>query len=216
MKHTKYIIGLLALLATFTASATVIVSYSDDNFFALGSTNKANQLSYAVVSQRSANGGAPAIRALNAGSAMATAVVQFYKVTAQATVTHTNSTTTLFVNNTNGFSSGASDVIIIRHNADDSYEKRILQSSGQSASTNLSVTVAPVGTVVPGDQIYRCSTTTAEKALAGTIFWGASTNTLSAGGAPIYVGQPGLPLLLEINSSGSDASINVVAGDYVR
>lgn len=214
MKSIKYTIGLLALLATFTATATNLPQLPPFEIpsWTVSSTNKHGTLSYAIVSSRSPNGGAPVVKYLNAGSDLATASVQFYLITAEATVTYTNSTTTLFVNNTNGFSSG-SDVIIIKHQNDDSYEKRILTSN--TGATNLILTVAPMGVTVPGDKVYRCTTTTAEKQLAGTIFWGATTNSLNAAGAPLYVGQPGLPLLLEINATTAGL-VGIVSGDYVR
>lgn len=207
MKFTKYFFcGLLALLAvtlTATAAPPDVV-----NGFAVGSTNRHGTLSYAIVSPRSpVTGAAPVVRYLNAGSDKVAGIVQFYKVTAQCTAAYaTNSTTTLSVNRTNGFSSG--DVVIIRHLTDDSYEKRILTT--MTASTNLITTVAPLGAVVPGDIVYRCTTTG-----AGTIYWGASTNSINASGAPLYVGQKDTPLLLEIDATTAGA-INVVAGDYVR
>jgi hypothetical protein len=199
---------MLLALGTLECQATSIASPNTAiNVFAVTTTNQQVNPSYAIVGARSGNQGAPVVTGINAGSDLASSVITTYKVTAVATCTFTNSTTTLFVNNTNGFATMSSSVIVIQHFTDDSYEKRILQTSGQSASTNLSVTVAPMGTVVPGDKIYYCITTGAPR-----IFWGASTNTLSNLGG-ITVGQPGLPLLMEISIT-SNGGINTVSGFY--
>jgi hypothetical protein len=149
------------------------------NGFGVGTTNGATTLSWAIVPARSANNGAPAVAYISATSDKAASKVQFYKVTAQTTARYaTNSTVTLYVTATNGFASG--DAIIIRHMADDSYEKRTL--TGNSAATNLVTTAAPLGAVVPGDMIYRVTTTG-----AGAIACGAATITPS--GQYLYVGQ---------------------------
>lgn len=205
----KIMIMTLALLALVMVTLTATAAPPDVvNGFSAGSTNRHGTLSYAIVSPRSPlTGAAPVVRFINAGSDKVAGIVQSYKVTAQATAQYaTNATVTLHVNRTNGFASG--DVIIIRHITDDSYEKRILTT--MTVATNLTTTAAPLGAVVPGDIIYRCTTTG-----AGTIYWGASTNSLSASGGPLFVGQKDTPLLLEIDATTAGA-INVVSGDYAR
>lgn len=202
MKTIK--LGFLALLlaAAFNTNAALPDPQSG---FGLGTTNPATALSYVVVPARSANNGAPAVTFLNAGSAAATAKVQFYQNTTLVSAKYaTNATVLLHVERTNGFASG--DVIIIRHKADETYEKRILTT--MTTATNLTTTVAPVGAVVPGDIIYR-----AQAAGAGSIQWGAITNSLS--GSYIYVGQKGQPLLAEINGTSTDGLINAIGGIYL-
>lgn len=167
------------------------------------STNPQTTLSYAIVSANAANGGAPIVTFLNAGTDLVTGRVQFYRVDALTSVTYTNSTVTLPVVQTNNLADGG--VIVIRHVLDDSYEKRTLTTS--TGSTNLVVTVAPLGTTIPGDLIYHVTTTG-----AGCIRWGATTNSLSLP-RNIYSGQAGYPLLLEINGT-STAELNLVSGYY--
>lgn len=193
--------------AAFTLVAMVAVpAFALDtpvNGFGVGSTNGATTLSWAIVSARSANNGTPAVSYINATSDKSTSKVQFYKVTAQAVAQLTNSTTTLYVRGTNGFASG--DAVVIRHIADDSYEKRTLTSN--SASTNLVVTAAPLGAVTQGDIIYKVVTTG-----AGSIPCGSATITPS--GTYLYVGQQGKPLLVELDATTS-GTLNVVGGVYL-
>lgn len=207
MKFTKYILGMIVCTIMFAMAAPVMAALFDPvNGFGVGTTNAASTLSWAVVPARSANGGAPAVSFINAGSATATSKIQFYKVTGVVQAKYaTNTTVTLSVASTNGFASG--DVIIIRRARDETYEKRTLTT--MTTATNLVLTAAPTGAVYPGDYIYRVSTTG-----AGHITWGASTNSLGGIGT-IYVGQKGMPLLLEIDASGSTASLNAVGGIYL-
>lgn len=201
MKTIKYFIAALLVCLRLPAFAL------DDpqNGFGVGSTNFNVNPSWAIIPARSANGGAPAVNFIAAGSDLAGAVVSFYKVTAQTVARYsTNVTVTLSVDRTNGFASGT--VIIIQHLANDSYEKKILTT--MTASTNLITTVAPAGTVSPGDIIYAVSTSSAP-----SIAWGATTNTISAA-APIVVGQRGKPLLVEINST-SAGQLRAVGGTYL-
>lgn len=209
MKTIQNLIGLLAGLAvllTFTARAAL----SDPvNGFAQGTTNAGTALSYVIVSPRTTlEGAAPRVQYLNAASDKAGSAVQFYRVTSQITATYTNSTTTLPVNTTNTGVNWRSGTVIVRHLADDSYEKRTLTNN--TGSTNVVVTAAPLGTVLPGDILYYAVTSG-----AGTINWGASTNSLGPTAGGIYIGQKAKPLLLEIDATTYGA-LNVVSGDYVR
>jgi hypothetical protein len=141
---------------------------------------------------------------LHASSDLATSKIQFYKVVAGPTlVTATNSTVTITVERTNGVYA-ASGVIIIRHTAQETYEKRILTTP--TGTNTLVVTVAPY-TTVPGDLIYLASTTG-----AGSLQWGIVTNGVGPG--TIYVGQRQKPLLLEINGTAS-ATLDLAGGDYL-
>lgn len=207
MKKITSLFEVLALVALALFIALPASAALDDpiNGFAVGTTNPATTLSYAIVPARSANAGTPVVHYVNAGSATATAKLQFYKVTAQTVCSATNSTVTLNVNRTNSFNSG--DVIIIQHLLNNTYEKRTLTT--MSYSTNLVCTVAPVGTVVPGDIIYKASTSG-----AGSIQWGAVTNSVGPA-AYIYVGQKNKPLLVEIDGASTTALVNVISGSYL-
>jgi len=199
------IFGLMGLMGLMAQAA--------DTGFAVGTTNGATTLSYAVVpiGGSTADASCPRVQFINAGSDLATGKVQFYSVLDSITATYTNSTTTLFVNTTNTVGENwQAGTVLIRHLAGGGYyEKRTLAAN--TGSTNIVVTVAPLGAVLPGDIVYYVSTTG-----AGTIFWGASTNSLGGSSAAgLYVGQRQRPLLLEINATTAGA-INVVSGDYIR
>lgn len=194
----------IALFLTLLACSVMALD-TPSTGFGVGTTNGAGTLSTVIVSARSANGGAPAVSFVSATSDLAGSKVQFYRVVGQTTAKYaTNSTTTLSVSDTNGFSSG--DVIIIQHVAYDTYEKRTLTT--MSGATNLVVTAAPLTAVWPGDVIYEVST-----AGAGSIAVGNATINLGGSG-PIYVGQRGKPLLAEVNATSS-GTLHVLGGTYL-
>lgn len=198
--NIRYLLGAVLLALSLPALAL------DDptTGFGVGTTNAGTTLSWAIVSARSANNGTPAVTFLNMGSGTAAATTTFWKCTSQTTARYaTNSTVTLSVTQTNGFASG--DNIIIRHMTDDSYEKRTLTT--MTTATNLVTTVAPLTAVVPGDLIYKVVS-------AGTIIGGAAA-TNSTTGTPIWVGQKGKPLMVDINAGGNTACMNAVGGTYL-
>lgn len=206
----KTITNILLLAAVLLASAVMAAPPDAVNGFAVGSTNGGTTLSYAVISPRGTSAGvAPRVQYLNATSDKSTSVVQFYKVDAEAVATYTNSTTTLYVNGTNGTPgiNWKSGTLIIRHLADDSYEKRTLGNN--SGATNIVVTVAPLGAVLPGDRLYHATTTG-----AGSIPVGSATLALTTASG-VYIGQKDKPLLLEVDATTS-GTLNVVSGDYVK
>jgi hypothetical protein len=195
----------LLLFGAFQAKAASGILTPDPavNVFTTWTTNQQVTPSYAVVSARSGNGGTPVVTFINAGSDLTSAKVTAYKVTSKIVVTGAGSSTRLDVISTNTGVNWQSGTIIIQHKVDDSYEKRTLTSN--TGSTNIVVTVAPMGTMVAGDTIYF--------AVAGpVIFWGASTNSLSSVGG-IINGQQNLPLLIEITGT-SNLGMNSVAGFY--
>ena len=199
--------GLAVVAAMPMAAPAQSISGTAQSGFSACTTNGATTLSYAIVSANSASGGAPIVTYVNAASDKANSRLQFYRVDAATSANFSNSTVTLPVNSTNGIGDG-SGVIIIRHVASDTYEKRTLTTS--TGSTNLVVTVAPLGTVAPGDLIYHATQTG-----AGCIRWGASTNSVGPSNGPLYSGQAGLPLLVEIDAT-TVGEVNVVSGNYVR
>ena len=201
--HLKFILA--AVIAVAFTLPTFAALDNPVNGFGVGTTNGATTLSWAIVPARSANNGAPAIQFISATSDLTTSKVQFYRTTAQTQARYaTNSTVTLSVSQTNGFASG--DVIVIRHAATENYEKRVLTT--MTASTNLITTVAPLEAVVPGDIIYRVTTSG-----AGAVAVGNATVNLGNGGA-IYVGQQGKPILCELTGT-STCTLNVVGGSFL-
>jgi len=181
-------------------------------FQSTSTTNAATVLSYAILTAKSVNGGVPVVTHAEATSDLISAKLQFYRVTGITRVGYTNSTVTIPVDQTNGIAEGSA-VVIIRHFADDSYEKRILTTS--TGATNIVTTVAPLGTCVPGDLVYRAVT-----AGAGFLpFTGTNTGIASslswrydnAGG--IFTGQAEVPLLVEIDGT-SAATLQLLTAEY--
>lgn len=203
MTKFKVLLALALAVALPCVAQQSIPTVSQLGFSAC-TTNGQGTASYAVISANSANGGAPVVTYINAASDKANSRFQFYRVDAITSATYTNSTTRLDVVQTNGIADGGT--IVIRHVADDTYEKRTLTTS--TGSTNLVVTVAPLGTVVPGDLIYHVTSTR-----AACIRWGASTNSVGPGSGPIYIGQAGYPLLVDIDAT-TLGEVNAISGYY--
>lgn len=207
----------LTLFLSFTALAATApfappapwVGYST------AATNSATP-AWAVISANSANGGAPVVTEIQANSDKLSGLVTFYKVVAQAGVIFTNSTVTLYVANTNGFDV-AGTIVVIRHKGDDTYERRVLTATGQSASTNLALTVAPYSPVVPGDVVYALTTSGAGKMLmsTNTLSGIANSNFVARAGTSLYVGQANLPLLVEVDYT-TVGDLKLVTAKYVR
>lgn len=195
---------LAAVMAALVSIAAQAASPDSQPGFAASTTNGATTLSYAIISANSVNAGAPEVSFINAGSDLATGNLQFYGVVAQTQATGAGSTTRLDVTGTNQGVNWQAGTCIIRHMADDSYEKRTLAAN--TGSTNIVVSVAPLGTMVSGDIIYYCKTN-------ATIKWGASTNSLGPG--RIYVGQNGKPLLVDITATTA-GTVNCISGTYLN
>lgn len=204
------VIGFIATAPKAEADAITAVSTANPAItgFCVSSGSNNSALAWAVITARSGNNGTPVVTFLDYGTDLAKAVLQTYKVNAQATCTFTNSTVTIPVNNTNGFNAAGSAVIVIRHMLSDTYDRCVLTTS--TGSTNLVVTQAPVTTTVPGDKIYQCVTTGAGSLVVSTV---ATTNNLAAPGG-IFVGQQGLPLLIEMNGT-SAASLFAASGYFL-
>lgn len=178
-------------------------------FFSSGGTAVSTTLSYAVVSAYSANGGTPVVKFLSLDSDKAASKLQFYTVTAPTTANYVSTTTSLPVASTNGFV--VNDIIVIRHQATDTYERRVITTF--TSATNLTVTSAPTVALAVGDMVYDATA-------AGFITYGIihsegmGTNTIVApGGGGIYSGQPGMPLLMEIDCTAL-GHINAVHASY--
>lgn len=164
----------------------------------VGTTNGNTALSWAIVPARSANAGTPVITYLNASSDLSFAAITNYTITATTVANFTNSTVSLPTTGTNGFA--VNDYVIIRHALTENYEKRVVDTP--TSATNVTVTVAPLEAVLPGDVLYRCQA----KGSAYIPFSAAGTNiSLTAAGLPIFAGQKGCPMLIEVNATTKGA-----------
>ncbi len=196
----------LALLA-MPSLADTIPTPDAITGFGVTSTNQSTTRCYAIVPRRSANGGAPGVTYINAGSDSNACQLLFSKVTHVTTTTYTNQTVSIPVASTNGFASG--DVVIIEDVATGSYTRGTLTTF--TGATNLTLTASPYGgdaAIPAGSKIYRTVN-------AGQIQWGASTNGLGPARF-IWVGQAGYPLMLQIPGNTAAAYINSVGGEYIR
>jgi hypothetical protein len=196
MKYLKTFL-IAALMLPLVASAVPEVPV-----YSTGGTDVSTTLCYAVISANGKNQGNPVITYLNATSDKSASIVQFYKAGTPTAANYVSTSTSIPVVATNGFAS--TDVIIIRHLADDTYERRVLTTF--TSSTNLTVTSAPTTALAVGDLVYKATA-------AGTIPCGATTVSLS--GAGIYSGQAGKPLLLEVDGT-SACQVNAVSAAYVK
>ena len=131
----------LLLTAVLAAAALLpAVTRAQSAVWAGGTTNGASTLSWIIVPAKSANNGVPVCTLINATSDKAGSVVQSYIPTALATANYASATTSVPVNQTNGFT--VNDYIVIRHLGDEQYEKR--QVTTFTSGTNLTLTAAPL------------------------------------------------------------------------
>ena len=111
-----------------------------------------------------------------------------------------NTTTSCPVAATNGFA--ANDVVIIRHQATDTYERAVLAAF--ATNNAIVLTAAPGTAMAAGDLIYRV-------AASGTI--PINNTTANYYGDIIYSGKPGMPLMVDIDGT-SACQINAVCATY--
>ncbi len=199
-----FALALLVALVATPASAQPSTGISDAALNGLaghstGGTVVGTTLYYGVISANGRNSGTPVITGISARSGAATAKIQFYGTTNSTSANFASTTTSIPVVSTNGFTS--SDIIVIRHMIDDTYERRATTTF--TSGTNLTVTVAPTVALAAGDQVFKMYTT-------GQLIWGAVTNTIQSPG--IWYGQASKPLLFEIDSSAAaDGQISASA-----
>jgi hypothetical protein len=206
MKQIKTIIVIIAVFAVALSSwvGQALPVSGDSRYFPAaggGTTNAATTLSWVIIP---VGAGTPVVKYINATSDKGASVVQFYSVDAFALATHTNSTTTLYVNTTNSIDDAGS--ILIRHMSNETYEKRSLSAS--TGSTNLVLTAAPLQETVPGDAVYHITKTGAGKIPVGV-------TTLSLYGDNLYAGQANYPLYAEVDG-GTNATLNTLSVTFVK
>lgn len=200
-RFAGFLIAVLAGLA-FIALATVAIALPPPGYGFTGGNASGTTLASVIISARSANIGAPQLTHLNVTSDKAGSLLKFYVPSASTAANFTNSTTSLPVNQTNGFAS--SDIIIIQHVNTDTYERRVLTTF--TSSTNLTVTSAPSTAVIPGDIIWDVGQTAVANVPVG------NTN-ISLIGNGLFAAPPGQPVLLDLDGT-SACSINAVSGTY--
>jgi hypothetical protein len=197
----------LLLSASAFAAATTNALPPPSLYFGAGTTNPATTLSWAIVGNRSPNAGVPVVTTLSVGQDASSAYVRFYKCDAGplTCILATNTSARIYVSSTNNSAANwQAGAVIIRHIADDTYEKRLCTAN--DGSTNLILTVATMGAMSVGDLVYHCISNSQP-----TMSFEIKTNTYGMGG-PLFVGQAGYPLLVEI--FGTAASLNAVGGFY--
>lgn len=191
------------LLACLTLKADQPVARAA---YSTGGTAVGTTLSYAVVSPfTSVAGGAPVITYISGTSDKAGSILKFYNTGTNSSANFVSTTTSVPVTATNGF--GINDIIVIQHVATDTYERRILTTF--TSATNLTVTVAPTVALAVGDRVFDCNTNSAATIPVGN----ATKEVVTAGIGGVYAGQPGQPLLIDLDLT-SAGQINTVTAVY--
>jgi len=192
---------IVALVATMGVMLAQAGQY--DNTASVSTTNGSTTLSWAIGTSIGANGGTPVVTYLNATSDKGGSGVQFYKVANTVIATAANTTVTIPVVTTSGFTNA--DVVVIRHVASDTYEKRTLDTGGTDVT--IKTTAAVLTAVAAGDIIYRIVTTGAPKIPVGV-------GTLSSSGF-LYAGQRGYPIYAEVDG-GTNATLNLMTVQFLK
>ena len=193
MKKTKYIIGLVVMLASLISIST---QAQELKAWGGGGTDVGTTLCYAIVPDTGQNGSTPLVTYLNATSDKAASVVQFYNITNTLIAQAAGSATNVYVAATNGYGDNA--VVIHKSIASGTLKRLVVYAP--TASTNLAFTTTPSPAIAAGDSLFLCVT-------SGSIPVGNATKELDGGG--IYAGQRGKPLLLEVDGT-SACQINAV------
>lgn len=203
MKGLLSILTAAAILAIGTSSFADVASIFPNHKKVFVSTGtNGTTLSSVIISANAYNDGCPVVTYYNATSDKAGSKLQFYLCDTNQQANYASSSTSIPVTATNGFASG--DIIIIRHYATDTYERRVLTTF--TSATNLTVTLAPVTALAVGDQVYHTTTVGAP--------WIACGNaTVTSSGNSLVAGQPGCPLLCDLDGT-SACSINALTAEY--
>lgn len=146
------------------------------------------------------NNGIPRVQFISATSDKSTSVLTFYSTTVSSQVTNTSASGQAVIS-APGSSFSASDVLVVRSVANDTYQRLIVSASTVSnvtATANLSFALAP------GDIVYKMTSN-------GTIPVGAATISHNAQSGGVYNGQRGKPILIDLDGT-SACKINIVSG----
>jgi len=189
---------IVALVALFLFSAR---SLADDAFAGAGTAVSTN-LSWYVPSMKP--GGVPIIAYVNATSDLTTSVIKFYSAGAPVAVSTVSSNGQTTITAPGGALS-ASNVIVVRSLANDTYQRLVVSSATSSnivSTTNLAFDLAV------GDPVYKMTAN-------GTIPLGNTTAANNGTNAGLYYGTKGRPTLIDVNGTAS-ASINLISGKYLH
>lgn len=198
------------LLAAFTLMLSIPAQADLGyvNFSTFGTAYNGSITNWAVISDNSRLPYAsPLITFISATSDLSTSKLQFYTCTNSTREAGgtTNSTTTLYVNSTNGFA--AAQYVVIEHVPTDTYEFGVI--SAVQNTNQIVLQFAPAAAVMPGDNVYL-------ETASAYIPVGAATLTLT-GTAGIYTpsvfNRPKLPLLITLTGTSS-SSINAISATY--
>jgi len=192
----KLIVIGLALVAGITSQAQNNL-FGGVSGFATGGTAINAGTNWAVLPGYSgANGSTPLVTFLSVrGNAATPITLQSYYVSSSTFATATNTTTTNFVNSTNGFVAG--NWLVINHTTlATMLESEARLISAVQNTNQIVLTTATTYPVLPGDQVFQ-ETAGASVSIASS----ASASTV-LNGPGIVSGQAGLPLLLTVSSTG--------------
>lgn len=219
----------------FSTGNSTSYTFGTTNFAVVSSYFSGNSFSaYPLGTPNVANLGTPVVNFLSATSDLATAKITLWQCAGSAnssgsatfgnSVQATNSTTSLYLNTTNGVNVG--QPIVIKHQgstaqAFDAYDVRSVASITPTFTTNVSavypfatnvisvftvvVNAAPTYTTSPNDVVFGYQ-------LGPQIPIPAQTLTLGPAGT-VLAGQYGVPLLLSLNFT-SVGQFNIITGTY--
>lgn len=198
----------IALTLAFMAISVCAKADVGFSVFATPGTAINPATNYAIVPTQSRNGGEPLVTYVNTTSVFSTGTASLtsYVSTNQTleAPTLTNSTTTLYVNSTNGFVAG--QWVVIQHlwmNLPRFQNEAAVISAVQNTNQIVLVT-APVNAVLPGDVINQ------ETAWA-SIPLTSSASPSSINGPGIFSGQRNEPFLFVAAGTGaSSADTNII------
>lgn len=197
MKKLCFLFGLIAVCASVYAGSPSYSAYS-----ASGSGTLTNS---AIIGANALLGNSiPIVTTLDASGAVGGWSAQLYKCTNLTVFLNTNvSANTYPVSNTNGL---AGSVIVVRHVSNDTYERALVSSIGDS--TNVVLTAAVSQAIMPNDILYQM---TPAGSIASVTNSGAGTFGVRLIGDAIVAGQPGKPLLVDvISGAGTNAVVNLL------
>jgi len=203
MKFIKTIIIACVAFAAVSVQAQNIKGFSG---YATPGTALNTGTNYAIIAPDSSNGGEPLVTYLNLSAPVGAATLTAYVSTNQTTEAagQTNSTVTLVVVSTNGFTAGQYVVIQHLQIASARFRNECCQISSVNANgTNLVMVTAPVSPVLPGD-IVNSETSWASIPVA------TSSTAREINGPGIMTGQRNEPFLLVIQPTVAATGTNTI------
>jgi hypothetical protein len=194
MNKMKRILFLLAIIAIFAvAIATAPAQVAPVNIWG-GVGTVGTDLSYAVVTANGRDQAQPVVTFLQAKSDKTASALTFYHASTAIKPIRLSGAgaTNLLVSSTNGLA--ADQVVVIRLNASDRYERGVIHGLVNSTNIALKATINTAADIVAGDLLYVMSA-------AGTVPVGNTTLTLNGPG--LFMGQRGRPLLIDLDGTSA-------------